>query len=230
MSTRFRDRRAAGRLLGEAVAGLGLPRPVVLALPRGGVPVAVEVAERLGEDGRGPVPVEVLVARKIGAPGQPELGVGAIAEGGDPVFDPRLLEALDLTVADVEQVVTGERAELERRVRTYRGGRPLPPLAAADVVVVDDGLATGGTALAALRAVRMAGPRRTVLAVPVAPLDTVRGLRLEADDVVVVHVPERFGSVGRWYERFPQLSDREVLALLARGETVGRGVVSPPAP
>lgn len=212
----FRDRRAAGRLLGEAVLGLDLARPVLLALPRGGVPVAAEVARRLRLAGRGHVPVDVLVARKIGAPGQPELGVGAIAEGGEPVLDLRLLEALHLTAADIEDVIARERTELERRVHSYRGGRPLPPLSAAEVVIVDDGLATGSTALAALRAVREARPRRTVLAVPVAPPDTVRVLRGEADDVVVVHLPdpETFGSVGRWYERFPQLSDRDVLSLL----------------
>ena len=213
MDKPFRDRASAGQALGDAVVPLGLARPVVLALPRGGVPVAVEVARRLARSGSDVV-LDVFVARKIGAPFQPELGLGAIAEGGEPVFDAALLDRLGLRARDLADVVTAEREELARRVRAYRGDRPLPPLAGADVVLVDDGLATGGTARAGLRALRGSGVRRSVLAVPVAPPDTLQAMRWEAEDVMAVLAPEDFRAVGRWYECFPQLTDEEVLELL----------------
>ncbi len=209
MTEPFADREEAGDILAERVAALALPRPVVLGLPRGGVPVAARVAARLG------APLDVLVARKIGAPRQPELGLGAIAEGGEPVFDSGLLDLLGLRPEDLAETVAREREELVRRVRSYRGDRPLPDLTGADVILVDDGLATGGTARAALRVLRAAGPRRLVLAVPVAPPETAAALSREADDVVVVHTPRNFRAVGRWYDDFPQLSDREVVRLLA---------------
>lgn len=208
----FVDRAEAGRVLGGMLVPLGLAGPVVLALPRGGVPVAVEAARALGQD----VPVDVLVTRKIGYPAQPELGVGAIAEGGEPVFDPVLLHRLGLDEDDLAGTVAEERAEVARRVRVYRGDRPLPEPAGRDVVVVDDGLATGATARAALRAVRARGPARTVLAVPVAAAETVRSMRAEADEVVVAAVPVSFRAVGQWYEHFGQLTDENVLSLLGR--------------
>jgi putative phosphoribosyl transferase len=170
--------------------------------------VAVEVASRLD------APVDVFVARKIGAPGQPELGLGAIAEGGEPVLDAAMLRSLGLTVDDLATVVRREREELARRVAAYRGRRSLPPLSGADVVLVDDGLATGGTARAALRALRAAGVRRVVIAVPVAPAEAVAALEAEADAVITVAVPRRFRAVGQWYVNFPQVSDREVVELL----------------
>jgi putative phosphoribosyl transferase len=207
----FTDRRAAGRLLAARLLSLLPERRIVLALPRGGVPVAVEIGARLV------APVDVLVTRKIGYPPQPELGVGAIAEGGEPVFDERMLAALRLRPADLASVVERERAEVARRVRVYRGGRPLPDLTGRTVVLADDGLATGVTARAALRALRTAGAGRTVLAVPVASEGAVEALQAETDEVVTLVTPRRFRSVGEWYASFGQLSDADVLALLNPG-------------
>ena len=204
----FTDRAEAGRVLAGRVASLGLTDPVVLALPRGGVPVAHEIAERLG------VPFDVLVTRKIGCPGQPELGVGAIAEGGEPVFDADLLHRLGLTERDLDTTTKRERAELARRVTAYRGDRALPPIKGRDAVVVDDGLATGGTARAALGTVRSEGASRVVLAVPIGAAQTVLELSAEADDVVVLAAPSAFRAVGQWYTHFEQLTDADVLALL----------------
>ncbi|WP_113700682.1 phosphoribosyltransferase [Nonomuraea lactucae] len=203
----FADRAEAGALLAERL--VHIRDPVVLALPRGGVAVALPVARRLGGV------LDVLVTRKIGYPPQPELGVGAIAEGGEPVLDLPLLYRLGMTPGSVADVVREERRELARRVAVYRGERPLPDLAGREVIVVDDGLATGGTARAALRAVHAAEPGRLTLAVPVGARETVEAMRKEADEVVVLAVPADFRAVGQWYEHFEQLSDADVLALLA---------------
>jgi putative phosphoribosyl transferase len=204
----FPDRRTAGRLLGDRLAYLAPERPVVLALPRGGVPVAVEVAARLD------APVDILVTRKIGYPPQPELGVGAIAENGEPVYDAGLLDAVGLTAEDMAGVAERERAEVERRVCLYRGDRPLPEVSGRCVVLVDDGLATGVTARAGLRALRAAGAARIVLAVPVAPAGSAEAMHAETGEVVTLITPRRFRSVGEWYASFGQLSDADVLALL----------------
>lgn len=212
---RFRDRCQAGRALGEQVAALAVPDPVVLALPRGGVPVAAEVAAALD------APFDVLVARKIGLPGRPEFGVGALAEGGEPLFDDAVLSRLGVRRQDLAGEVSREREELARRVARYRAGRALPSLAGRDVVLVDDGLATGVTARAALRALRRGGPARLVLAVPVGAPDSLRLLAKDADEVVCVLQPERFRAVGAWYERFDQTTDEQVLDLLAAGRRVG---------
>lgn len=204
----FADRAEAGALLAERL--LAVRDPVVLALPRGEVEVAEPVVRRLGGV------LDVLVTRKIGYPPQPELGVGAIAEGGEPVFDLRLLSRLGLTPEALARVVAAERRELARRVRVYRGDRPLPVLEDREVIVVDDGLATGATARAALRTVAAAKPARVTLAVPVGAGDTVEAMRQEADEVVVLRVPIDFIAVGQWYEHFDQLTDRDVLDVLAR--------------
>ncbi|WP_131740631.1 phosphoribosyltransferase [Actinomadura roseirufa] len=207
----YTDRAEAGRVLAGRLLPLGLNGAVVLALPRGGVPVAREVAALL----RGPL--DVLVTRKIGYPPQPELGVGAIAEGGAPVFDHELLARLGLREDDLAATVADERAELDRRVRVYRGGRPLPVTAGRAVVVVDDGLATGGTARAAVRALREGGPDRLVLGVPVGAAETVRSLAAEVDDLVVPAAPWEFRAVGQWYRDFGQLTDDDVISGLAPG-------------
>jgi putative phosphoribosyl transferase len=213
----FADRSAAGRILGARLlalstadeAALHLAKTVVLALPRGGVPVGREVARALD------VPLDVLVTRKIGYPLQPELGVGAVAEGGQPVFDSEMLARLGLTAAALRPVVTRERAELGRRIAAYRGDRPAPAVRGRDVVVVDDGLATGVTARAALRAVRAAGADRIVLAVPVAAPSSAMAMLAEADLVVILAAPPSFRAVGEWYQSFGQLTDSDVVRLLA---------------
>jgi putative phosphoribosyl transferase len=212
MATAFPDRAAAGVLLGErlrvACPSLDPERAVVLALPRGGVPVGREVAVCLG------LPLDVLVTRKIGHPREPELGLGAIAEGGEPVFDNFMLKRVGLSESDLDEVVRQERAELWRRVQVYRGGRPPPEVAGKLVIVVDDGLATGVTARAAVRATGSRGAARAVLAVPVASEPAVEALKAETDEVVTLVIPRRFRSVGEWYAEFGQLTDADVLTLL----------------
>ncbi|POX41469.1 phosphoribosyltransferase [Streptomyces sp. Ru73] len=219
---RFTDRRDAGRQLArrvrEHLAGTpphlqgGHPPdgPLVLALPRGGVPVAAEIARELG------APLDVLVARKIGAPGQRELGIGALAGEDPPLFDRRALEFLSLSEDRLAADVARERGELHRRERLYRGDRPPPEVAGRTVILVDDGLATGMTATAALRALRSRGPAAVVLAVPVASPTTAAALAEEADVVLCLSKPPDFRAVGEWYEDFTQVSDEDVLRTLER--------------
>lgn len=215
---RFSDRREAGRHLAERLAGMGLEAPVVLALPRGGVPVAYEVARSLG------APLDVLVVRKIGAPNQPELGVGAIAEGGEPMLDARMLARIGRTPEELDETIRRERAELHRRVAAYRGGLPALGVEGRTAVVVDDGLATGSSARAALSALRARGVARLVLAVPVCARQTAELLTGEADDVVCVLAPGDFRAVGAWYDRFDQTTDEEVVELLHRSRSVEQAV------
>ena len=216
----FRDRRDAGRQLGQLLLRYRDAAPVVLALPRGGVPVGYEVARALG------APLDVLVARKIGAPSQPELGIGAIAPGGVIVLDERTVAALGVTEAELEAIVARETAEMERRLARYRGDRAPPELRDRTVIVVDDGLATGVTARAALASVRLEEPRAVVLAVPVAASESARAFGALVDDLVAVLMPHDFRAVGLWYEDFEQTSDEEVLDLLDRARqdpTAGSG-------
>ncbi len=198
-------------------ARAGLPT-LVLGLPRGGVAVGAEVARILG------APLDVLVTRKIGYPPRPELGLGAIAEGGEPVYDHRLLATIGLEPADLLATAEREREELTRRVRVYRGGQPPPDVTGRLIVLVDDGIATGVTARAALRAIRARGAGRTILAVPVAPPAAAAQMMREADDVVVLASPAAFRSVGEWYVSFGQLSDADVLSLLARARARPRAL------
>jgi predicted phosphoribosyltransferase len=206
----FRDRSDAGRRLAEALAHLEGQDVVVLGIPRGGVEVAAKVAAARGW------PLDIVVPRKIGAPGNPELGLGAIAPGVR-VLDERMIRTLNVPERYLEEEIAAQEEEIRRRTEAYRGGRPPVSLAGKVAVVVDDGVATGGTAVAAVRWARVAGASRVILAIPVAPREAVVRLSKEADEVVVVATPEPFFAVGQWYGRFPQTSDREVVELLERG-------------
>lgn len=211
---RFLDHRHAGRELAvrvldwAAATDGGLTDPLVLALPRGGVPVAAEVARALD------APLDVLVVRKIGVPGRPEVGIGAIAGEEPPVFDRQAMEMLGLTESRLAADVARERSELHRREDLYRQGRPAPDVEGRTVLVVDDGLATGVTARAALRHLRAQGPARLVLAVPVGSREAADALLREADDLLCLYRPDHFQAVGQWYEEFAQVSDDEVIATL----------------
>jgi putative phosphoribosyl transferase len=208
---RFADRRDAGRRLAERLLTMAEEGPVVIGLPRGGVPVAAEVATALG------APLEILAVRKLGAPHNPEYGIGAIAEDGARVFDLEALAALGIDAGALETIVARETAELRRRVAAYRGDRPPLALGGRTAIVVDDGVATGLTDTAALRAIRRHRPRRLVLAVPVCPPDSAARLREEADEVVCLLEPALLQGVGQWYRDFSQVSDDEVMASLAAG-------------
>ncbi|UXN71552.1 phosphoribosyltransferase [Devosia neptuniae] len=210
-SALFTDRREAGRRLAKAVAALGLSDPIVLALPRGGVPVALEVALALR------APLDLLLVRKLGAPGHEEYGIGALVDGADPqiVLNDEAMAIIKPPPDYVEAETQRQLIELERRRKAYLGSRQALPVKGETVVIVDDGIATGSTITVALRALRKAGAAGVVLAVPVAPLDTIDRLREEADGVVCLATPEPFGSVGQHYVSFGQTSDQEVVDLLA---------------
>jgi putative phosphoribosyl transferase len=204
----FADRTDAGRQLADRLRGGQWTGPVVLGLARGGVPVAAEVARKLG------APLDVAVSRKIGAPGRPEFGVGAVTAEGPPFFDQRTLRMLGLQPQDLERTCEHERQEARRRVRQYQNGRGAVRTRDRDVLLVDDGLATGVTATAALRAVRQGQPRRLVFAAPVCSPDSAVALRDETDDVICLAEPARLGAVSLWYDHFSQTSDEEVIKLL----------------
>ena len=209
---RFRDRVDAGQKLAEALMGYRGQAPMILGLPRGGVPVAFEVARALA------APLDVWVVRKLGAPGRPELGMGAIAEGGGSYLDPNIRRILGVSREEVRAAVEREHRELERRSVLFRDGRPLPDVAGRTVIVVDDGIATGGTAHAAVRAIRARHPRRLVLAVPVGAPDAIAALRNEVDDLVCLMTPDDLRAIGAWYEDFSQTSDSSVCALLKQAD------------
>jgi predicted phosphoribosyltransferase len=211
--SRFRDRRHAGEILGWRLVEAGIlerfPEPrVVLGLPRGGVPVAGEVARILA------APLDVFLVRKLGVPGHEELAMGAIASGGTRVLNRPVIDRLGVTPEELEAVARAEAAELRRREQAYRGDRPPVPVAGATVVLVDDGLATGASMRAALGALRGRDPAAIVVAVPVGSIDTCRALRDEAEEVVCVRLPERFLAVGQAYEDFSPTTDEEVQAVL----------------
>jgi predicted phosphoribosyltransferase len=210
MTPRFRDRREAGRVLaGQLARYRDDPQVVVLGLPRGGVPVAFEVAQALH------APLDVFVVRKLGLPGHEEFAMGAIASGDVRVDNPDVAP-LAVPQALVDRVLARERAELARRETLYRGDRPPLALRGRTVILVDDGLATGTSMRAAVAAVRLSAPGRLVVAVPVAAAETCRALQFEADEVVCARTPEPFMAVGAWYDDFAQTSDSEVHDLLAQ--------------
>lgn len=205
----YQDRRHAGRVLAQALAHhAGQPGLRVLALPRGGVPVAYEVAQALS------APLDVFVVRKLGAPRHEELAIGAIAHGVR-VLDDALVQLLGVSPEQVRAVAEAQSKELARREALYRAGRPPHDLQGATVILVDDGLATGASMRAAVQAVRAMGPAACVVAVPTGPAETCALLRREADEVVCASTPERFVAVGRWYRDFTQTTDEEVRELLA---------------
>ena len=210
----FDDRLDAGERLAEALKEHAGPDAVILGIPRGGVIVAEVVAHTLG------APLDVVVPRKVGAPGNPELGLGAVAPGVR-VLDPWLIERLGVDEGYLEREIASEEREIERRLHAYRAGRPPVDVEGKMAVVVDDGVATGGTAVAALRWARAQGAERVVLAVPVAPPQTMARLREEADEVVALATPEPFFAVGEWYRVFDQTSDDEVVTALARSAEGG---------
>lgn len=211
MELPLKDRKAAGQALAEALQKYKEYKDViVLGLPRGGVPVAAEIAESLGAE------LDLMLVRKLGTPGQRELAMGAIASVGSRVMNESVVRSLGISEAEIQQVENAERKELQRREKAYRGSRPVPKLANRCVILVDDGLATGATMRAAVDAVRQDGPAQLVIAVPVAPEDTVEMLRSEVDDLVCLATPEYFRAIGLWYVDFSQVSDDEVRQILDR--------------
>jgi len=216
MSMPFRDRREAGQLLAQALAFLkGKENVIVLGIPRGGVVVAAEVARAIG------APLDVYITRKIGAPYNPELAIGAIASSGDVVLDEGLIGSLGVSPEFVQDETERQRREIERRLKKYRGNRPAQKLEGRTVVLVDDGVATGATTLAAIRALRKQKPAELILAVPVGPPDAVARLSEEVDRLVCLDTPPLFWAVGAFYAIFDQTSDEEVMRLLreSQGET-----------
>lgn len=204
----FADRADAGRQLASQLTELAAEKPIVVALPRGGVPIAKEIADALG------APLEILAVRKLGAPQNPEYGIGALAEDGTCVVDAEATKVLGIRNGELDSIVAREQAELTRRVRAYRGDRKALELTGRTVIVVDDGVATGVTDTAALRAVRRQDPLRLVLAVPVSSPEALEILRSEADEVVCLRVPPLLRGVGQYYADFSQVSDEEVLDAL----------------
>ena len=217
----FRDRREAGKQLGERLRELQLGRNlIVLGLPRGGVPVALEVAKALA------APFDVIVVRKIGAPFNPELALGAVAFGGVTVWNDALLRELRIDESDLESTLNREQAELQRREQAYRGAEPMPDLKGLTVVLVDDGISTGATMHAAVLATRSLHPRSVIAAVPTSSVDSVERLEAVADGVLALATPEPYYGVGAWYRQFPQLSDAEVVRCLEEAKA-RRELVAP---
>lgn len=211
----FRDREDAGRRLAERLERYRDEDVVVLALPRGGVPVGYEVSRALD------APLDVFVARKVGAPGQPELAIGAVAPGGVRMVNERVVRELGVSEDWIESAAEKELAEVARRMRRFRGERPEPEIEGRTVILVDDGIATGMTVRAAVRAIREKRPRRIVLAVPVCAGVTAEALSREVDELVCLQIPQDLWAIGLWYENFRQLEDEEVVELLERSRREG---------
>lgn len=206
----FEDRTDAGRRLAGSLDAYRDQNPMVLALPRGGVVLGYEIARALD------APLDVFVARKIGAPAQPELGIGAVAPGGVTLVDRDAVRVLNVTDDELHALAEREREEMNRRLRHYRGSEDVPDVRGRTVILVDDGLATGATAAAAIEALRRLGPRQIVLAIAVCATQTADALRGEVDDLVCVATPEPFRAVGLWYRDFSQTTDEEVMDLLRK--------------
>ena len=218
----FGDRREAGRELATLLpAWLRSEDVVVLALPRGGVPVAFEIALALG------APLDVFLVRKLGTPGHPELAMGAIASGGIRVLNDEVVQYLNIRRELIDAVAEREQTELERREAAYRHGRPMPSLRNRTVILVDDGLATGSTMKAAVAAVKHEEPKRVIVAVPVGAPETCQALRNLADEVICARMPTSFAAVGQWYRDFSQTTDEEVTDLLEKGRPEGRPLPHP---
>ncbi|MGE5048307.1 MAG: phosphoribosyltransferase [Deltaproteobacteria bacterium] len=213
MLTRFRNRQEAGRALAAALMPMRREHPVIVALPRSGVPVAAAVAEALQ------APLDIVVTRKLAPPGEPELAVGALAEGGASYIDPTAVGILGISHEDLSALADSEAVELGRRVKILRGDRPSLDIEGRTVVVVDDGIARGASVRAALRSLRQRRPGRMVVAAPVIAPDTLHELREDCDEVVCLSSPKLFGAVGFWYQDFAAVTDEEVLALLAQSQT-----------
>jgi len=217
----FEDRRDAGRRLAGKLSRFRDERPMIFALPRGGVPVGYEISRAL------PAPLDVFVSRKLGAPGQPEFGIGAVAAGGVRVLNEDVVKRLGITDEYVERITARETAEVERRLRYFRGDRPEPEVGGRTAILVDDGLATGVTARAAVEALRLRGPRRLVLAAPVCAAQTAELLRPGVDELVCLESPTDLGAIGFWYRDFQQTTDEEVVELLERARSERGGTESP---
>ena len=208
----FENRTDAGRQLAEALLKYKSRQPVILALPRGGVPVAAEAAAALD------APLDLLLVRKIGLPSQPELAMGAVADGEEPTIirNSDVIELSGVSKEEFDAVCNEERAEIERRRKRYLGDRARSEVRGRVTIIIDDGIATGATTLAAIRAVRMRKPKELVLAIPVAPLDTIKRLHPEVDGIICLDTPEELGAIGYFYRDFHQISDDEVIATLKR--------------
>ena len=213
----FRNRQQAGQLLAEEIARHVYDDPIVLGLPRGGVPVAAEVAAKLK------APLDVILVRKIGAPMQPELAIGAVVDGGTPeiVRNEELIRELGITESDFREEAQRQLEIIEARRKLWVAGRPRIPVKDKTAIIVDDGIATGATVRASLHALKRQGPKRTVVATPVAPLEAVEALRGEADDVICLEIPAFFGAISVFYLDFAQVSDAEVSSLLENSRAEG---------
>lgn len=200
----FKDRTEVGRLLAGKIRNMDIKNPIVLAIPRGGVPVAKEIALEIH------APLDLIITRKIGYPGQPEFAIGSVTQEGAIILDERTISTLDVSKEYLKKETDLQREEIHRRLERYRGKQPYPDLADRDVIIVDDGIATGNTVLAAIESVKLKKPRRVTLAIGVAPADTLRKLSSKADSIICLDTPEPFYAIGEFYASFEQVEDEEV--------------------